>query len=623
MPDLDIVLRRLREEKVVGYDVETSGIDWRRCHPVGHVLSFGPRDDDSYYIPIRCGGGGNIYGGNPIATTDGWAGDIHPFEKEMVALLERPGRVVFGHNLSYDTKFLYRLGMTKFDADWDDTMINAALLNEHQSSFSLDFCCKTAGVAQKKTSLYEYIATNIPEAKGQTKNAMAHFWRLAGNDPQAVAYAIGDGQSTWQLREKQLVDLAAQKLTLVHSVECRLIPVLARMTCRGIKIDEQRLHEIKRIAEQRRDQALSELPKEFNSRAPSQVRKLMEDGGFLDWPMTAPSKTHPKGVPSFNEQWLLTNPIGQKIVRARKYSNLLNSFIEPMIETHMWKGRVHCDFHQLRGDQYGTITGRLSSSNPNSQQVVKHNEEMGRLHRSIFVPDEGMVWGSADYSQMEPRLLAYYSRCKVLMDGYKATPPIDAHQAVATAANLDRNTGKRVNQTIITGGGKKVLVSRYGVDPAEVERIWDDYFRAMPEVRTIQKQAAARMRDRGYVISLLGRRCRLIDRNKDYVALNRLLQTGNADCLKYKMGQIDSFLKSEGDRVHMLLNCHDALEFQFHPEDKRIYDRALEIMTFFGEGSVIQLDVPVVVDHKEGKNWSEATYGDAGLQQDTSRALVA
>lgn len=524
----------------------------------------------------------------------------------MVPLLERQGRLIFGHNLAFDLKFLHRIGLTKFDANFEDTMLNSTLLNEWQSSFSLDYSCKVYGVSQKKTTIYDYIATKFGVP---SKGAMGHFWRLAGDDPQTVEYAAGDGVSTWQLREKQAVELELQNLTLVHGVECRLVPVLARMMTRGVKIDEERLHEVKRIVEQKRDAALRELPEGFNSRAPSQVRALMEKDGYLDWPMTAPSKTHPKGVPSFNEQWLLTNPIGQKIVAARKCSNLLASFIDPMIETHLWCGRCHPDYNQLRGDEFGTITGRLSSSNPNLQQVSKRNKDLGRLHRSIFVPDNGMLWGSADYKQMEPTLLAYYSRCKVLMDGFKANPPVDPHQAVATAAGIDRETGKRVNQTIITGGGKKVLVSRYGVDPGRVDQVWNDYFAAMPEIRTIQKQSSARMQQRGYVLSLLGRRCRLNDPNKSYVALNRLLQGGNADCLKIKMCEVDDYLKSEGDRVNLLNNVHDALDYQFRSGDEKVYKEALRIMTSFGDKDVIKLDIPVAVDADTGRNWAEATFG--------------
>lgn len=606
------ILNRLREAKEVVYDAETSGLSWQRNHVCGHVLSYSANPADSHYVPVRHLLGGNVAGCDVPQTKDGWKGDLHPFEKELVKLLDRPDLTVSFHNGSFDLKFLHRLGL-KFKAKYDDTIINQALINEYAPSFTLDSCCKNAGVAQKKTGIYDYLIAKFPEARTAPKQAMGHFWRLAGDDPQAVDYACADGYATWQLREWQLKQIELQELTRVHGVECRLIPVLARMTTRGTKIDEARLDEVTRTVETKIEEARQALPDGFNSRAPTQVRSLMEKNYHLDWPLTA------KGAPSFPEQWLLTNPVGKNIVTLRKFENLKASFLVPMKETHLWNGRCHPEYNQLRGDEYGTITGRLSSSNPNLQQVNKRNRELGGLHRSIFVPDEGMVWGSADYSQMEPRLLAWYSRCKVLLDGYRSSPPIDAHLAVAKAVNVlswdsmtkdeqkdAREIGKRINQTLITGGGKGVLVSKYGVPADKVDSHWSNYFNRLPEIKEMQRRATNRMRERGYVMTVLGRRCRIAD--KDYVGLNRLLQGSNADCLKLKLVEIDEFLRSEGDKVNLLNNVHDAADFQFRPEDKHLYDRSLEIMSSFGEDDVLKFDLPMVVDHKEGANWAEATW---------------
>lgn len=600
-------LRRLRESKEVVYDSETSGLDFKRCHIVGHVFTYGPAPDDSYYLPVRHGVGGNIPGGHVPQGANDWNGSLHPLEKEIVPLLNRKKFRIIGHHLSFDTKFLHRIGVD-FSADFEDTMLNQVLLNEWQPSVSLDACCKVHGVPQKKAEIYDYIASKVPEAKGLTKNAMGWYWKLAGDDPVAVEYAEQDGTSTWGLLQKQRVELELQNLQLVHSVECRVIPVLARMMVRGIKIDEVQLAKVKSDTEAKIVEAKNALPSEFNTRAPTQVRSLMEKNGHTDWPMTKPSKAFPKGQPSFNEGWLAKSQIGKRIVDLRKLENLLNSFINPMIETHLFNGRVYPEYHQLRGDEYGTVTGRLSSSNPNLQQVNKRNEELGRLHRSIFVPDEGMLWGSADYSQMEPRLLAYYSDCTALLTGYRADPPIDAHETVGKDTGLGRELGKRINQTLITGGGRKPLVEKYNVPADKVDEYLRMYFEKFPEIRTLQRQASFKMSQKGYVVSLLGRRCRLNDPGKIYVAVNRLLQTGNADCLKVKICEIDEYLRSEGDdKCNLLSNCHDAFEFQY--ADRRVYDGALKIMTSFGEKDLINLPLPIVVDHKEGKNWAEATYG--------------
>lgn len=593
-------MRRLEASHEIVVDVETSGLSWQKNHIVGYVLTYGPRDEDSYYLPFRHAGQGNIEGVNVPQDKEGWDGTTHAMEKEIVRLLDRQQNHLIFHNASFDLKFLYRVGY-RFNPRHSDTMINACLLDEWQSSFSLDNCCKVMGVAQKKTSIYEYLMTKFPEVRSTPKAAMGHYYRLAGDDDEGVRYAEADGVATWQLLDAQRPMIAAQALDRVHDVECRLIPVLARMTCRGVKIDIDRLHEVKKIIEAKLVEAQKVLPEGFNSRAPSQVRALMEKGGYTDWPLT------PKGQPSFPESWLDTNPVGKPIVAMRKCANLLSAFIQPMVDTHLWNGRCHPDYNQLRGDEFGTVTGRLSSSNPNLMQINKRNKDLGKLHRSIFVADEEEKWCSSDLRQCEPVLLAYYSRAKILLDGYRADPPVDAHQAVATAAGIDRETGKRANQTIITGGGKLVLTKKYGIPPDRVDEVWTAYFRAMPELKPFQRKAADVMVTRGYVMSVLGRRARLKDRNKSYVAVNRLLQGSNADWIKSAMVLIDEYLKSEGKSVHMVNSVHDSLDFTFKEEDRDVLDECLRL--FVDPKPFIEIDVPMRADKGEGVSWADATWG--------------
>lgn len=613
---IEQVFNRLPTANRVVYDAETSGLSWQRNHTVGHVLTFGPGPEDTYYLPVRHAPGGNIEGVTVPQDKEGWTGEVHPLEIELMKQLDRTDLLVEGHNLGFDLKFMCRLGY-KFKAKYQDSQLNAVLIDEFQQSVSLDFCAKVAQVQAKKVTIYDYLASLFPEIRANPKTAMGHFWRLAGDDPQAVEYAEGDGTSTWQVIDWQAWRLAEQGLMRVHDIECRLIPVLAKMTTRGVRIDEERLHEVKREVITRRDEALRALPPEFNSRAPTQVRALMEVHGHTDWPLT------PKGSPSFTEAFLKTNEIGRKIVAARQYNHLLSSFVEPMIETHLWNGRVHPEYNQLRGDEFGTITGRLSSSNPNLQQIPKRNRELSLLYRSIFLPDDGKVWGSVDYSQCEPRLLAYYSGCRVLTEGYKAVPSVDAHTAVAVSMykskgwddwskdekKAKRENAKRVNQTLVTGGGKGVIVEKYGVDPKEVDQIWSDYFGAMPEIKVLQNKASNRMRRQGFVYSLLGRRARLRDANKAYVATNRLLQLGNADILKQKAVEINDYIDINGIDVQMLNNCHDAFDFQFPESEREHYEEIKRIMIKFGPDDAIPLTIPMEVDAGEGRNWSEATWG--------------
>lgn len=594
-------MNRLAASNLVGYDAETSGLDWKRCHTVGHVLTFGPAPQDSYYLPFRHAGGGNIEGVSVPDTTTGWDGTIHPIEAEIIARLSAQDITVFYHNGAFDMKFKHRLGF-KARGKFDDTMLNAALLNEYQKSFSLDFCCGVAGVQAKLAQpMYDHLANLFGGAA--TKSQMANFWRTAGDDPVVVEYAEGDGTSTWQLREWQIPQIEHEGLFTVASVERRVMPVLHRMSVKGIRVDLNRLDQVTEQLKGMLKKAESSLPSGFNVRSSTQIRALMEENEHTDWPKTA------LGNPSFDEKWLKTTEVGRSIVVVRKYSHMLNTFIGPLYERHIHGGRVHCDFNQLRSDEYGTITGRLSSSNPNMQQIPKRNKELGPMFRSVFIPDYGKIWGAVDYSQCEPRLLAYYARCKVLMRGYLSTPHIDAHSAVANAAAIDRESGKRLNQALLTGAGIAKIKSMLEKPDAEAQAIVNAYFGSMPEIRTIQKRAAGRMKQRGYVLSLLGRKARL-EPGKDYTALNRLLQCGNADIIKVKMAEIGEYLESEGDShgVDMLNNVHDAIDYQFPEESRPIYRNCLDIMSNFGAEDAIPLDIPMGIEIQEGPSWGYATY---------------
>jgi DNA polymerase-1 len=577
-------------------DVETTGLDWKKDVIVGYVFTFSPDPRDSHYVPVRHGAGGNI----PAPEA---------FERQLSTVLSGHNIHLIGHNIhlighniAFDLKFMEKHGINLSACTFEDTMVNAALINEYRSSYSLAACCLDAKVQAKKGGeLYAYLAEKFG---GQPSSSqMGSYWKLAGDDPMAVEYAVGDGTSTWQLWERQQIDLDSQDLRTVWRVECRVIRVLHRMMMRGVKVDEERLDQIRAEVTRRLNESMNSLPEGINLRSSSDMKKLFNDAGLTDYPQTE------KGNPSFAEAWLLTNDLGRKVVAARKYGNLINSFINPMYD-HLHNGRVHTNFNQSRSDEFGTVTGRLSSSQPNMQQVPKRNVELGRLFRSIFVPDEGMIWGSVDYSQCEPRLLAHYSGCKVLVDGYMANPPLDSHTAVALAAGIDRTAGKRLNQGLITGMGKAKLIADLGVSQEEGERMYDDYFRAMPEIKSLQHKASRVMEARGYVRSILGRRARLQRRNLSYKAVNRILQCGNADVIKKAMADVDDYLEANGDRAQMLLSIHDSVDFQFYPDDRHLYDRAVEIMEDFGPGRSVELKVPLVVDRGEGSNWAIASYGE-------------
>ena len=588
-------------------DVETSGLDWRKNYVVGYVITFGTSDLDNFYLPIRHRSHNILDFSAP--NSDNWVGNCenHDFENQLARILKQRGKElrIIGHNLHFDLKFMAKHGVNPVYNTLECTMINAGLIDEYRKSYSLDQCCIEANVVAKLgDELYEHMAGLF--GGPADRKQMANFWKLHGNDKLGIEYALGDGISTYELWQWQNQEISRQDLQHVHLLECRTMNSLHRMMMRGVKIDEDRLDEVSDIVQSKLDQAMKSLPPDLNTRSGAQMLKLFMDQGITDWPTTD------KGNPSFPEWWLQTTEIGRSVVVARKYRNLLNSFIDPMRQ-HLWKGRVHTEFNQSKSDQYGTVTGRLSSSRPNLQQVPKRNEELGRLFRSIFIPDEGMVWASVDYSQCEPRLLAHYSNCKVLVDGYSQTPAVDAHTAVAKAANIDRTSGKRLNQGLITGMGKNKLISELGVSAEEGNRIYDNYFDAMPEIKTIQRHAATVMQNRGYVRSILGRHARLQyfsnGGTNNYKAINRLLQCSNADIIKKSMADIDDYL-GDSDDCHMLLNIHDSIDFQYHHSSEDKYHRCLDIMQDYGPNKSVNLRVAMEVDQGIGPNWAIASYGE-------------
>lgn len=592
--DADKIENILRRSPVLALDSETDGLDWRQNHSIGYVVTWGPGPEETTYLPFQHTGGKNLR----------W--DPRKLFKKVLA--PRSDVKLWFFNAAFDLKFFHQDSID-FEGRLEDGQINAFILNQYQpGGFSLDASCRYAGVAAKKGSdLYLHLSKLF--GGEPTRQQMGNFHLLPGNDPLGVEYAAGDGTSTWQLLEYQQAGLDELGVRRIWDIECRLIRTLHRMTTRGVKIDLDRLEQIKVLTERHLKAAMEKLPKDFNVRAPSMMKKLFQDAGVTDWPMTEPTRNFPQGQPSFTKEWLQKSETGRAVVAAREYRHLKDSFLGPIVERHLFKGRVHCHFNQTLGEDRGTITGRLSASDPNLQQIPKRNKLIASVYRAMFIPDEGMIWGAPDYSQCEPRLLAHYGQVKVLLDGYLSTPAIDAHNAVALAAKIDRESGKRLNQALITGAGMAKVKAMLGRPVAEAEDIVRKYFQAMPEIKPFQKKAAAIWRVRP-LRSLLGRQVFLDDVRFDYKALNRLLQVGNADVIKKAMVEVDEYYRSEGDVVHLLNNVHDALDHQFHEEHRAQYSQALEIMQDFGPGKSVELMVPLTVDADEGPNWAVATFGE-------------
>lgn len=601
--DAEVLLKQMDACNVFTYDSETSGLDWKTNHVVGHVIK--PLHLPSYYVPVRHAGGGNFEGCQVPTTDTGWKGGLHPFEVELAKRLkDRPRRVV-GHNLAFDLKFAHRVGV-EFYGDLEDTQINMALLDENMRSFSLDNTARWCEVTEKKgDDLYEHIGHLVGCAPD--RKSMAHFWQTNGSEFVVWDYASGDGISTEEVWEKQNALIDEENLNKVHGVECRLIRTLFRMTLRGIRIDESELGRVDELFKSREKELMDSFPEGFRTNAPSDIKKFLEhrlEEWGDRWPRTPSGK-----APQFNEKALKAVPEGRQILEARKLAHAQSSFTGPMRDRHLFNGRVHCEFNQMKADDYGTVSGRLSSSNPNLQQVPKRDKFIGKEYRKLFLPEEGQIWYDNDYKQQEYVVFTDYTRNPVLVAGYNADPPVDVHQSVADMMGVERDpTAKRMNLGILYGMGKDALAGHLECSLAQAIEWQNMYHARIPEAKRFLKNAEDRAKHRGFVFTYLGRKRRFPDRRFAHKAGNAVIQGSSADITKAKMVEIDEYFESTGDEFALMLQCHDSLSWT-GTDNPAINEEALRIMQAFGPNDIIEIGIPLRVDADRGANWSHATYG--------------
>lgn len=592
-PDLSTV-------NTVAFDTETTGLNWREDQTVGLVLTWGMGPDETRYYPIRHTGGGNL--------------EAAPVLRFFRDLFKRIDLRVVMHNAAFDLLFASKDGI-EILGPIEDTQINEALIDENARSYSLDACCGRRGVQAKKGDpLYQHLA-EVCGGKAE-RSQMENFHKLPGDDPLVVDYAAGDGTSTLQLWSAQQTELHRQNLGTVHTVECRLIPVLHRAKLRGVPIDEEELRRTRQQVVDMRDAAHVNVGL-INVKSAAQVESYLQERISMGeavppWPRTRPSTRYPEGQNSFPAAYLESFEAGLRIVRVRKLSNLLSTFIDPMLERHIIRGMVYPSFSQTASDDYGTVTGRLSSFQPNMQQVPKRNKELGRLFRRSFIPPSGMVWWEADYSQCEYRLFAHYAKSEKLIRGYNEEG-IDMHQMVAGLLDMPRSQAKNMNFGILYGMGDRSLAGHIGADLTTAKLKRAQYFLEIPEASDFSSKAARAVRDRGYIRTLLGRRRRWPDNLRlklAYQAINAICQGGNADIMKAKMVEIDDFFEATG-RGHLGFSVHDAANFFTPVGDQETPKEVCRIMTDFSQGFFAgkPLRVRMEVDSGSGANWAEASYG--------------
>ncbi|MBR1667346.1 MAG: DNA polymerase I [Bacteroidaceae bacterium] len=576
----------------VSLDTETTSVDAVSAKLVG--LSFSVKEGEAFYVPVP--------------QHEKWEGD--DFEKALRivnkfrCVYEEPRILKIGQNIKYDMMVLANYGI-HLEGQFFDTMIAHYILAP-ELRHGMDYL---AEVYLK----YRTIHIDALIGSGKKQRSMSEL------DPKDVyEYAAEDADVTLKLKnllEKELHEKGLWKL--FAEVEMPLVPVLARMEMNGARIDEASLAETSKVFTERMDAIEREIREvagaALNISSPKQIGELLFDQLKID---SHPKKTK-TGQYVTDEATLLTlkskHPIVEKILDYRGYKKLLSTYIDTLPKlVNPRTGHIHTSYNQAV-----TATGRLSSSNPNLQNIPIRDEN-GKEVRKAFIPDEGELFFSADYSQIELRLMAHLSQDPNMVADFNSGH--DIHQATAAkifkvplqeVTSDMRRKAKTANFGIIYGISAFGLAERMEVSRGEARQLIDDYFATYPGVKQYMDKSIEKARQMGYTETLLGRRCQLPDINsrnavvRGYAernAINAPIQGTAADIIKVAMIHIDKRMREEGLRSKMILQVHDELNFSVLPEEKeRLQELVINEMQ-----NAIQLSVPLLADSGWGDNWLAA-----------------
>jgi len=586
-------------------NMKTLGTGWARRDGeiVGIAVAAGSFKG---YYPVNHQGGGNL----PRSKVFKWIQEV---------LKTNAAKIM--HNAQYDLGWIRSMGW-EVKGPIIDTMVTAALVDENRRSYSLNnLSIEMLGEMKSETELKE-------EAAQRGLDAKAELWKMPA---MAVGfYAEQDAVLTLKLWHHLKTFVKKEQLQTIWNTEMELLPILIQMREVGIRIDLDKAEILKKQFKTLESSLITEIKKlsgiAVDIWAARSVAKAFDAVG-IKYDLTEKSK-----APSFTTNWLTNNehPLAKLIREAREVNKLHSTFIDSFLRfSH--KGRIHAEINQLRSDTGGTVSGRLSYSNPNLQQIPARNKEYGKLIRGLFLPEEGCKWGSFDYSQQEPRLVVHYAAttdkklgglagADVLIKAYREDDA-DFHQVVADMANIPRTQAKTINLGIFYGMGQAKLAKQLGITVEEAKAILAEYNSKVPFVKQLANRVQKQASETGAVKTIGGRKCRfnlyepksyglfLALTEKEYImehgslssarramtykALNRLIQGSAADQVKiamincYKAGHIP------------MLQIHDELCFNIESESDE--KNIINVM----ENSV-ELEVPNKVDVSIGDNWGEA-----------------
>lgn len=585
-------VERLQQADLISFDTETDALDAMRARLVGISLAVEP--GRAAYIPV-----GHDYPGAPAQL---------PMQQVLDALrpvMQDPAKKKLGQHGKYDLHVLRRHGV-QVQGYHDDTMLESFVLNSTATRHDMD------SLALRYLG---YSTIKFEDVAG--KGAKQIPFSQVGID-EASRYAAEDADITLRLHHALQPQLLAEPAldSVYRGIEMPLVPVLASIEANGVRVDTDELRRQSQDLSSRMlaaQQKATELAgRSFNLDSPKQLQAVL----FDELKLPAVVKT-PKGQPSTNEEALEAiadqHELPRVILEYRGLAKLRSTYTDKLPEmVNPDTGRVHTSYHQS-----GAATGRLSSSDPNLQNIPIRTED-GRRIRRAFVAPEGFQLLAADYSQIELRIMAHLSEDPGLVRAFEQGA--DVHRA--TAAEVfgrtledvtpnERRAAKAINFGLMYGMSAFGLARNLGIDRGQAQDYVALYFSRYPGVRDFMERMRQQARDQGYVETLFGRRLYLNDihaRNQglragaERAAINAPMQGTAADIIKRAMVDVDQWLRDSGAPARMILQVHDELVFE--TESSFVEDLRLQVVERMSQAA--KLRVPLVVDTGVGNNWDEA-----------------
>lgn len=586
-------LEKLKAAEVFAFDTETDSLDYMVANLVG--LSFATEEGVAAYVPVA-----HDYLDAPQQLDRDWV------LEQLKPILEDDAQAKVGQNLKYDMSVLARYGI-EMQGIKHDTMLASYVFNSVGGKHDMDSLA---------LRFLQHSCISFEQIAGKGKKQLTFNQIELG---EASPYAAEDADVTLRLHNRLMENIEQdEKLKAIYEeIEVPLIPVMSRIERTGVFVDDMLLgaqsQEIAVRLDELEQKAYEIAEQEFNMNSPKQLQAIL----FEKMGLPVIKKT-PSGSPSTNEEVLqelaLDYPLPKLIIEYRGLAKLKSTYTDKLPKMiNAETGRVHTSYHQAV-----TATGRLSSTDPNLQNIPIRNEE-GRRIRQAFVAQHGWKILAVDYSQIELRIMAHLSGDKALLEAFQQGKDIHA----ATAAEIigvniedvtseQRRRAKAVNFGLIYGMSAFGLAKQLGIPRGEAQHYMDTYFERYPGVMQYMEDTRSAASEQGFVETIYGRRLHLPEiqsrngmRRKaaERAAINAPMQGTAADIIKKAMLLVDEWIQAEGDgRVKLLMQVHDELVFEVEESSlAEIESKVQELME-----SAADLDVPLVAEAGHGDNWDQA-----------------